>query len=490
VPVLVPGDRLTAVTEAWLDRVADAAARLGTPPAQVAGVVARSGLALVEACASSPERVGDLVGRWFADTRAVVTALRAVDPASPPAPSPPGPRRGRSPDPDPASFESALAGLDERRRFALLLRDSYALPAPAVAVALRLPPSSAALVVAEARLRLSERVGGGPAPSLAGHREVPGLTLAVLGGLADGSVAEAEPRLPALRQHVAGCARCAEILDVQSRVRAALGTLPVRALGEEERASVLARIAERTRVALPPVPVDAPFEPPVPARRISPAAVVTALLLALLGGAATGALTASGPTETAAPGFTPDSVTPEAPDGGAPGSGALPPAVNPAVNPVPSPAAPPPGSSPPPAPAPTAVSPTPVTATTTGRATTTPAPTPAPAQRTPTGPASGPAAPSTGSSAPTAAPARLALVPASGPSGSTVTAEGTGFTPGSTALVTFQNATGGASRRTPVDARGGFAVTLTVPLTSTPGRHEVIADDGSRSASATFTQTA
>lgn len=498
VPALVSADFVAAVLEAYTDRVADAAHRLGCPPQDVAAVVERSGVALIEMCARSPGQVVDLAGRWLADTRAMVLAAPTVAlPTGTPSPTAAG-----------VDVETALAELDERRRFALLLRDSYDLAPLAVAVALDSSTSDAAMVVAEARLRLLEAHDGTPAPSLAGHRVVAGVSLGTLGALSDGAAAELteydDPVLPARRRHVGSCAACAAVLDAQTRARVALAALAVLGLAEAERGAVLARLLERGTALLPSAE-RVRLAAEKPRRALPPLVAGLVLLLALVVGVAVGAASlgrgpappaAAPPATTTLPS---DTVTATA---------------APTDEPSPAPSASASTSAPTIAPPTTAgVASASVAASAAprqarrrfaaGRRSAAPPTVPPPppvAAQAPTSPVASTAAASSAATSAAASPSSSAsatapstaitLSPTSGPRGTTITVKGSGFQPGATVTLSYSNSTG-----SPGTATAGSDGTVNGSVTAddsglvVDARHTVTATDGTRSATATFEQT-
>jgi DNA-directed RNA polymerase specialized sigma24 family protein len=106
-----------------LDRVHDAVLRTGCAPADAVEVVRATALALVERSAAEPGSADEAVGRWFAD--ATASGRQVV--GRPPALGGDAQQQG---------LQSVLDGLPEQQRLAVLLRDAYDLPLPAVAAAL------------------------------------------------------------------------------------------------------------------------------------------------------------------------------------------------------------------------------------------------------------------------------------------------------------------------------------------------------------------
>jgi len=504
VRAVVSADLLATVVETYADRVCDMTRRLGCPPEQVAGVVERSGLALVELCARTPDQVVDVAGRWFADTRALavrasgdaaalgVAALgvAALGVASPPG-ADAGPLAG---DGATASLEAALATLDERRRLALLLRDSYDLPPLAVAVALGLSVADAQTVVAEARLRLLETRDAAAAPTLAGHVQVAGVGLGTLGALADGSADRLDetqdPTLTARRRHVGSCSSCAAVLDAQTRARTAMARLPVLARPEEEREPLLDHLIARGDAVLPTEAqpatagmVDAPGR-----RRLGPL-IGVALAIAAVLGIAVGALSAG--NGSGSPAVAPPPTLPAVPatPTATPTQTATPStSTSTSAGDFPSATASPTHSSAPTSASapPTAASPTPSrppsrSPTPSRRPNPSQSPSRSPTRSSP--PATAPATTAPPPTSPAATGARLLLAPDHGATGSLFAVQGSGFTPGATVAITYA---GSPAPSAVADGTGSFATS--VAATGALGPNAVTASDGTNTASSFFTQ--
>lgn len=498
VRAVVSADLLATVAETYADRVCDMTRRLGCPPEQVAGVVERSGFALVELCARTPDQVVDVAGRWFADTRALAVRARgdaaALGVAAPGVASPPGADAGPlAGDGATASIEAALATLDERRRLALLLRDSYDLPPLAVAVALGLSVADAQTVVAEARLRLLETRDAAAAPTLAGHVQVAGVGLGTLGALADGSADRLDetqdPTLTARRRHVGSCSSCAAVLDAQTRARTAMAGLPVLARPEEEREPLLDHVIARGDAVLPTEAqaatagmVDAPGR-----RRLGPL-IGVALAIAAVLGIAVGALSAG--NGSGSPAVAPPPTVPAVPatPTATPTQTATP-STSTSTSAGDSPSA---TASPTPSSAPTSASASPTAASTPSRPPSrspTPSRRPNPSQspsRSParsSPPATAPATTASPPTSPAATGARLLLAPDHGATGSLFAVQGSGFTPGATVAITYA---GSPAPSAVADGTGSFATS--VAATGALGPNAVTASDGTNTASAFFTQ--
>lgn len=448
---LVSASDVVAVLTAHIDRVHDAARRLGCSGDEAFEVTRTASAALIDDLAQQPETVGDLVGGLYARGRATATKVR---------------RGGGAPvsydasgtmldDAETAEVEAALFDLPERRRLGVLLVDAYALTVDQAAVGLGLDAAETARTVALGRLALVADLDGGAAQSLLGHD----VAVGDLGQLADGS-APAGGRFATLRRHVASCAVCAEVLAAETRGRALGASLPIHAPSDEDRADLLARASSRASTVLPAAEeVQAELagerdDPPL----IPAFVIVLALVVALLLGAGLGLLLHGGRNDSTA------TVS--------------------ATTPVTSTSTP--GTS---TPAPTLLT----TSTTPPPTTQSQVPTSSAAPRS-----SAPVAPST--TAPPAA-ATITLRPASGPSGSTILLHGSGFPPATLVTVTYSHRSGtGNDQTATVDGQGRFTARITADDPSKPaglltpavddsGPHTVTATDGSSQATATFDQT-
>ena len=134
-------DQAVAAVRVHLDRVHDAVLRTGCSPADAVEVVRATALALVERSAVEPVPADEAVGRWFADARA---SGRQVA----------GPGAALPGDDEQQGLQSALDRVPDAPRLAVLLRDAYDLPLPAVAAALGSDPVSAERAVADGRAAL------------------------------------------------------------------------------------------------------------------------------------------------------------------------------------------------------------------------------------------------------------------------------------------------------------------------------------------------
>ena len=90
-----------------------------------------------------------------------------------------------------------------------------------------------------------------------------------------------------------------------------------------------------------------------------------------------------------------------------------------------------------------------------------------------------------------AEPLSLQLDPAAGPAGTVVQVVGRGWSPGASVTIVYRDPLGratGAGAQVAVDARGRFTTPLaTDDPANLPGRHTIVAQDGTHSAEATFT---
>jgi hypothetical protein len=470
--IAVSRETVAAVVQRCADRVSDLARRLGASPDQARMVVERAAAALIDEAATRPRELGDLAGRWFRDVRALVAGLRAEGLLADPVTSR---RRAKTPE---EQLEKALVTLDERRVVALLLRDSYDLPLASVAAGLGLSVTDGATVVAEARLRLLEVLEAQPAPTLAGHPAVAGISFGSLGRHADGSLGMEDAQFAARQRHVQTCAMCAGFVDAQRRARRSVAGLRVNALADGDHEELVERM---TMLAAQRLPTQQELQALLASvrdssqgpslRLVGVLAGLTAVLLGTLLGVA-----------TADRGGT----------GGNPSVAAAGPSValtGPSDSP--SPSAPP---------SPSASVTSSVTASATVRASVTPSRLATPTRRpspsripslTPTSAPVTSRAPHS-SSVPNTVPAGISLSPTSGPNNSTVTVTGRGFRPGATVTVTYSSSLGlvQSTNRATVGEDGTFSTSIVAADPSgIPGPHNVNASDGARSASATFTAT-
>jgi hypothetical protein len=438
---VLTADEGLSVVRVHADRVHDAVRRLGCGPEAAVRVVRTSALELVDMTARRPGEVPDPVGWWFARARSLGRQAAGGDDALPVG----GGVLGV--DANQVRLAEALESRPERERAALLMRDSYDLPASAVGAVLGLDAETATEVVAQARLSLLPALARTSPLPRADH--VP--QLGPLARLAEGGALAA--REGAMRRHAQACEGCGAVLDAQERARRLLSGLSVVAMPDEEREALLAAVDERARALLPAAePVVEEDDWDDPPRRYSLSLMALGLVLAAAAGAGLGALASRG--------------SPTSPLGE---QKALPlitaaPVITVAVRATPS-------ASPTTSPSPRVFL-------------VTPSPTPTPSiSPTPFPSESG--LPS----------AQMALDPTSGPRDTLITVTGQGWDPGAPVVVQFMSSLGGqagASTTTVADAEGTFTTTIAAhdanpnPL---PGPHTVTADDGHHHAEATFTVT-
>lgn len=440
---MLTADEVLAAVRVHADRVHDAVRRLGCGPEAAVEVVEESAIDLVNAAARQPEAVGDPVGWWFARARALGRSLTGGGDDDLPMGG--GVLSG---DANQVRLAEALESRPERERAALLLRDSYDLPASAVGTSLGLDAAGAMEVVGAARLAFLPALLGGTAPSLEGH-------LADLGALARlGEGGPLAARDATTRRHVQSCDRCAAVLDAQERARRLLSGLTVVALPDAEREALLARVEARARDLLPAAEPEPDEWDDEPHRRYSLSLMALGLVLAGGVGLGIGALASRGsPASSASVTTSPLPLVTAAP------VLRLPPIATATASSGPS------------------LSPSPRVFLIT------PSPTPPPT------------ASPTPSATPTisAEPLSLALTPSSGQRDSEFTVNGQGWTPGAQVTVTYVESVSrnaGSTATVVVDERGRFTTTLSAhDSQGVPGPHDVTADDGTHQQTATFTAT-
>jgi DNA-directed RNA polymerase specialized sigma24 family protein len=435
---------VSAAVRIHADRVHDFARRLGCSGAAAVEVVETSALDLVEAVATAPHTVPDLVGWWFGRARAL--GRRVSDTRH----DPPLGGGVLSADRDQVVLAETLDTLPERERVALLLRDSYALSAPSVAVALGTEVDAAMETVGRARLAFLASVGDEDVLPTAGHA----VQLSALARLAEGGpVAAADATA---RRHAQACAMCRSVSDAQSRAHQMLAGLTVVALPEELRSGVLGRVDAQARAALPLaaelVLNDDDLLDDAPSRWLVPLYAVLGLIAAVVVGTILGLFLSRGSSGTSASSNNDPNVLPEVTGKPVPTESPLPTAF-PTLSGNPSPTV-------------FVVSPT---------------PSPGSASRAPS---------STGAPEPATEPLALTADPSSGPNGTTVTLQGTGWLPRGTVAIDYLDPLGrqtGSHASATVDARGRFTTTLSAQdPANLPGRHTIRATDGTQTLSTTF----
>ena len=445
-PTGVSAEDLVAAIRVHADRVHDAVRRIGCDPEAAVQVVEESAVDLVEVVAARPETVEDAVGWWFARARALGrrVATRSAD----------LPLGGGvlAVDEDQEILAEALEQLPERERVALLLRDSYDLPATSVGAALGTDADSAMELVGRARLAFLPLADDEPAPAVPAHQS----DLDALARIGQGGQVAA--RDATVRRHALSCDGCRAVTDGQQRAHLLLTGLTVVALPEGEREGVLSRVEEQAYALLPtasslllPYEQEEYWEDEEDPRAFSPLLAFLSLVLAVLLGIGVGLLLSrSGGVGSllAGQGRSPDDVALLVPPTMPPEVLVSPPAVM-APRPETTVFVIPPPPPPPPPPSPVVQSPPPATD-----------------------------------------PLALTVDPASGPNGAVVTVNGTGWTPGSEVLIEYLDPTGastGSQTRAVADARGRFTAELTAQdPNNLPGEHTVRATDGTLFAEATY----
>ncbi|HTR71341.1 MAG TPA: zf-HC2 domain-containing protein [Mycobacteriales bacterium] len=289
VVALVSADDFIAAIRVYADRVNDLLRRGGTPALEAIEICETEALALLDAVVTAPNTVIDLAGWWFA--RAIdVTGRRDTDTGDQPLDEPTSVLAGTEGE---EQVRAALTTLPRAERTAVILRDGYDLPPQAIGVALRRGAASATELTANGRLQLAARYGDAPAPDLAGHSGRTTVDLATLSKLADGTLEG--PRAASLQRHVENCPACAEVLHALEHGRRLVAALPIIAMDDSARQSMIDRIAHRATELLPThdevlrlVDTDPGADP-----AISPVIVVITLGLALVLGVSIAVLLAN-----------------------------------------------------------------------------------------------------------------------------------------------------------------------------------------------------
>lgn len=452
----VSAEDLSGAVRVHADRVHDAVRRLGCSPVAAVQVVEESALDLVDVVARKPSEVDDLVGWWFARARAL--GRRVADGAG----DLPVGGGLLSADEDQALLSEVLERMPERERVALLLRDSYALPASTVGAALGTDPDAAMEVVGRARATFLPLVDEGEVPALDGHA-VDAAALARLA--ARGPVAA---RDATTHRHVLSCELCTGVVEGQARAHLLLAGLTVVAVPLEDRDVLLSRVDTKARAVLPSAASLVMTEDELldeedeaeQRRLLSPLVALLLLGLAVLAGLGVGILLSRDPgVDTRA----------------AAGIGV------PSLEPLPSPSVL--SVSVPPPPKPPTLPPPSVFIVT---------PSAAPTSASP--PAAASTAPAPSETGVPGEQLAVSLSPRSGPNGTQVTVTGTGWTPGTVVQVDYLDTFGretGSSTSGIADASGAFTATLTAAdPTGFPGNHEVRASNAEQTASTTFRATA
>ncbi len=444
---MLTAEEVLAAVRVHADRVHDAVRRLGCDPEAAVEVVEQSAQDLVDAAARSPEGVGDPVGWWFARARALARSVSGHDDDLPVGGG------VLSADANQARLAAALESLPERDRAALLLRDSYDLPAAAVGTSLGLDAASAMNVVGHARLAFLPALLGGSPIEVSTHA----VDVGALARQSEGGQTAA--RDATTRRHVQNCHECGDVVDAQERARRLLSGLTVVALPDVEREALLTRVESRARAVLPAAEPLIELEgwEEEPERRYSLSLMALGLVLAIGAGVGGGLLASrsKGAEPLVAGGRQPALVT-----------------AAPVIS-----LAPRPGQ---------AGRPTPSTPTTPRVFLITPSPTPTP---TPTATVAPPTATPTSATEPLS----LEINPSSGPNDTKITVNGRGWTRGAFVQLAYLEQVGGnpgSSAAVQVDDLGRFTTTLTAhDSQGLPGPHSVTAGDGTNTATATFNAT-
>jgi len=444
---VLTAEEVLAAVRVHADRVHDAVRRLGCDPEAAVQVVEQSAQDLLEAAARSPEGVGDPVGWWFARARALARSVARHDDALPVGGG------VLSADANQVRLAAALESLPERDRAALLLRDSYDLPAAAVGTCLGLDAAGAMTVVGHARLAFLPALLGGSPIEVSTHA----VDVGALARQSEGGQTAA--RDATTRRHVQNCDGCGDVVDAQERARRLLSGLTVVALTDAEREALLSRVESRARAVLPGAEPLVEFEEweQEPERHYSLSLMALGFVLAIGVGVGGGLLASrsKGVEPVVAAGEQPALVT-----------------AAPVIS-----LAPRPGLT---------GQPAPTTPTAPRVFVITPSPTPIP---TPTVTVAPPSATPTS----VTEPLSLEINPSSGPINTKITVSGRGWTPGAFVQLAYLEQVGGnpgSSAAVQVDALGRFTTTLTAhDGQGLPGPHSITAGDGTNNTTATFNAT-
>jgi DNA-directed RNA polymerase specialized sigma24 family protein len=441
---VLTADEVIAVVRVHADRVHDAVRRLGCGSDAAVDVVELSAHDLVKAAAA--DQVEDPVGWWFARARVLGRAEVGGEDDDLPVG---GGVLGV--DANQVRLAEALESRPEGQRAALLLRDSYDLPAASVGTTLGVDAGTAMEMVGAARLGFLPALLGGEAISLAGHQA----DLGAIARLAEGGQPAA--RDATTRRHVQSCARCADALDAMERARRLLTGLTVVALPDDVRAEMLARVESRARQALPMAEPELDEEDwdDEPRRPYSLSLIALGLLAAIGVGIGAGVVASRGSSGVSTTAQQRPQVT-------------APPPIFVRLPLPPTPAPPP------------SVSPTPRTYVIT------PSPTPSPTPTIPT-----PTVDVTQTVEPTA-PTQT-IDPTAGPNNTQVTVTGSGWTPNATVTLVYVRSLGqgaGDTVQVQADELGDFTGVLRArDPGSIPGPHDITIDDGTTRNTVSFNQT-
>ncbi len=441
---MTTADDLLAVVRVHADRVHDAVRRLGVAPEEAVDVVERSASDLVDAARRG--ELEDPVGWWFA--RARVLARQVAGTGEDDLPVGGG---VLSTDANQTRLAEALESRPERERAALLLRDSYDLPATSVGTVLNLDANSAMEVVGAARLAFLPALLGGPSLSLSGHV----VDIASLARLAEGGATAA--RDATTRRHAQSCERCADAIDAMERSRRLLSGLTVVALPDAVREGMLLRLGAKISQALPAAAVveadDLEDWEDEPRRPYSLSLITLGMVVAVGLGIGGGVLASRASNQ---------SVDAQVRNFGLVTQAPVLTVTLPSISPTPTPTS----------------SPTP-------RLTFLP-----PSQTPPPTPSATPTATATATTPPDKA--AITIDPTSGPNHTLITVTGQSWLPNTTINLSYRtqlNAVG-ATASTTSDASGFFQTTISADdPQGLPGDHTIVVDDGSSTQTATFTQT-
>lgn len=445
VVALVSADDVVAAVRVHADRVHDLLRRSGCGPEESVEVCESYAFALIDALVNAPETVGDMAGWWFGRSLELGRRLGgasgdADDPASPADDAPTSVLSGTTGE---SQVRAALAGVPEQERAAVMLRDAYDLPPEAVAVALARDIDSAAATVAAGRLRLVALYDDRTIPDLAGHTGRTPADIGTLGRYADGSLPP--QRMVPLRRHMGSCPSCEDIVEMLAKGRRLLAGLPVIAMPDDARETMLERVASRAVTVLPSVDevLLAIEEDDETRPAMSPLVVVLAIVIALVLGVAVAAVTTLNPSSGQALVDTPPTPTEQ-------------PSFSVSATPK--------KHSQSPTSQPTTTSPTTSATSTSASPTSTRTHTPPPAF------------------------ASINLSPTSGPRGTRITVTGSGWQAGTVVSLRYTGTLVSSTSSATADQQGRFTAHLKANGTL-PGNYTVTADDGSQTASAGFRQT-
>jgi DNA-directed RNA polymerase specialized sigma24 family protein len=288
VVALVSADDFVSAVRVYADRVNDLLRRGGASAIEAIEVTETQALALLDAVVTAPDTVIDLAGWWFA--RAIEHTSREGGSANVTVVEEPVSVLAGTTGED--EVRAALARLPEAERAAVVLRDGYDLPPQAVGVALRRGAESAAELTAAGRLDLVAAYDSRPVANLSGHSGRTTVDVVSLSRLAEGTL-EA-PRAAPLRRHTGNCAACEDVLESLAKGRRLAAGLPISAMDDDARESMIDRIAARAGVLLPSheAVLRAVDEDHDPGPAVSPVLAVIVLVLALTLGIAVAVISA------------------------------------------------------------------------------------------------------------------------------------------------------------------------------------------------------